>query len=57
MKIKTSLIAGLASLCCLSSIAQTTPKKTIEAKRATAPIKLDGLIDEAAWKDAPLLTD
>lgn len=56
--IKTSLIAGLASLCCLSSIAQTTqPKRTIESKRATSPIKLDGLIDEPAWKDAPLLTD
>ena len=27
--------------------------KQLAAKRATSPIKLDGLIDEAAWKDAP----
>jgi Domain of unknown function (DUF5916) len=59
MKIKTSLFLGVLVLFCLRSNSQSpeakqTPiPKQIIAKRTNAPIKLDGLIDDAAWKDAP----
>ena len=29
-------------------------KKKLTAKRINTPIKIDGIIDEAVWKDAPL---
>ena len=32
--------------------AQTVPK-TLPAKRTSLPIKIDGILDDAAWKDAP----
>jgi hypothetical protein len=35
-----------------TATAQTTPK-TLPAKRTVLPIKIDGLLDDAAWKDAP----
>jgi hypothetical protein len=35
-----------------SASAQITPK-TLPAKRTTLPIKIDGILDDAAWKDAP----
>jgi hypothetical protein len=35
-----------------SASAQTTPKK-LPAKRTTLPVKIDGILDDAAWKDAP----
>ncbi len=59
MKIKTSATLWAMLLLCLNSIAQSSsPKqaivpKQIIAKRTAAPVKLDGLIDDAAWKDAP----
>jgi len=55
MKIKptTSLIFSLLLLFATPCLAQTTAPKQIAAKRVTSPIKLDGLIDDAAWKDAP----
>lgn len=58
MKIKT--ILPLTALTCVCSLlnAQTTtsqkaPPRQLAAKRVTGTIKLDGLIDDAAWKDAP----
>lgn len=59
MKIKTNITLGAMLLICLGSNAQSTaakqalPPKQIAAKRTTSAIKLDGLIDDAAWKDAP----
>jgi len=38
------------------AIAQTAPK-SLPAKRTTLPIKIDGIIDDAAWKDAPAALD
>lgn len=38
------------------SFSQAIPKK-LAAKRTTASIKIDGNIDEEAWKDAPVATD
>lgn len=43
----------LLLLCCRSGLAQETPAaKQLPAKRTTAAIKIDGQIDEAAWKEA-----
>jgi hypothetical protein len=56
MKFKptTNLIVLFLSLIAVPCMAQKTPEhKQIAAKRTTASIKLDGLIDDAAWKDAP----
>src|SRR4051812_15017867 len=38
------------------SIAQPAPKQ-LPAKRTTAPIKIDGKLDEAAWKEATPATN
>ena len=59
MKIKTNLTLWAVLFFCLSSIAQTPSPgtkpapKQIAAKRTIIPVKLDGLIDDAAWKEAP----
>lgn len=44
------------SLLAVTTYAQTLPKQ-LKAKRTAKPIKIDGLIDEEAWKDAPLATN
>src|SRR6266542_5820043 len=46
----------LSVIFCLQVSAQITPKK-IQAKRTTASIKIDGNLDDAAWKDASVATD
>ena len=55
MKIKTSLVLILCALVSIYSRAQTNAAvhKKLEAKRATTPIVIDGIANEAAWKDAP----
>ncbi len=37
--------------------AQSPLPKTLPATRTTAAIKIDGLINDTAWKDAPVMTD
>lgn len=45
-------------LLCTTAFSQTiTEKKKLTIKRTAAAIKIDGSLDEAAWKDAPLATD
>lgn len=57
MKIKTILaILGLLSLPALS-FSQASAPKQLPAVRVTKPIKIDGLINEEAWKDAPEMTN
>src|SRR6478735_2613698 len=34
----------------------TDPPKKLQAQRLTSSIKIDGVPDDAAWKDAPLAT-
>ncbi len=34
--------------------APTAPRRQLAAHRTAAPIKLDGLLDDAAWRDAPV---
>ena len=58
MKFKTSFITGAMLLLCLNSIAQSPDSKQapehkqLTAKRTITRIKIDGLTDEAAWKEA-----
>ncbi len=46
----------LKALCCCIMLASTAfsqpPKKQLAAKRITKPIKIDGILDDAAWKEA-----
>ncbi len=32
----------------------TSPRPTLEALRIDAPIRVDGVLDEAAWQQAPV---
>ena len=41
----------------LHSIAQQPVPKQLAAKRTTASIKIDGIIDEPAWKEVQPATD
>lgn len=49
------LLSLIFSASQFSSVAQT-PRKQLQATRTNAPIRIDGIIDEAAWKDATLAT-
>ena len=59
MKIKTNVTLGAMLLLYLNSNAQSTSAKQapgpkqIAARRTSATIKLDGLLEDAAWKEAP----
>jgi hypothetical protein len=53
---KLFLLKLLAFLTYHTSIAQIIPK-SVSAHRTNKPIVIDGKLDEAAWKDAPLITD
>jgi hypothetical protein len=57
MKLKTSLT--LVGILCLSLIvqSQTVPVKDLPAKKTSKPIKIDGLINEEAWKETSLMTN
>ena len=52
-------LTGLFSLllCSLFIAAQQPTPKVLPAKRITQPIKIDGLINDEGWKDAPVMTD
>jgi hypothetical protein len=57
MKLKTNLfVAGLLFLS-LAGTSQTPVVKQLPAKRTDQHFKIDGILDEAAWKDAPMMTD
>jgi len=57
MKRKTGLTTAIL-LFALISQAQTRPApKTLSARRTTEQIKIDGLLDDAAWKNAPAAVD
>src|SRR4029078_3584403 len=53
MRLSFYLLVIISSL---GATAQTNPK-TLPAKRTTLPIKIDGILDDAAWKDAPAALD
>src|SRR5437868_12779865 len=69
MRCRICLVAGGLPLVVLATILQTTrdpadakPKplgavRSAECRWATGPLKLDGVLDEAAWKSAPVLSE
>jgi hypothetical protein len=61
MKIKTTLLA-LTFFATAACVAQTSAKpklapRQLEAQRTSKPVKIDGRIDDEAWKDASIMTD
>jgi len=57
MNHKTNLSLAGMLLLTLFVNAQTVSRKELQAKRTTQSVKIDGLITDAAWKDAALMTD
>ena len=55
MKLKTIAALGVVISLSLYSNAQTptAEHKVLASKRTTQPMKIDGILDEAVWKDAP----
>ena len=59
MKVKTVIAQVLLTALCLNANAQPPAfsqkpaQKKLAAKRTTAIIKIDGVLDESSWKDAP----
>ena len=49
-------ILMLVSILSLSLFAQSV-HRTLPAKRTTLPIKIDGILDDAAWKEAAVALD
>jgi hypothetical protein len=45
-----------ATLSAAADAAKVAPKRKLQATRITAPLKLDGALDEAAWQAAPIAT-
>jgi hypothetical protein len=54
MLTKTLAAAFAGIVCCIDLCAQTPPPREIAAKRTTSAIKIDGILDDVAWKDAPV---
>jgi hypothetical protein len=57
MNHKTNLALLGSLLLTIFSNAQAPAPKELVAKRTTQPVKIDGLINDAAWKDAAVMTD
>jgi Domain of unknown function (DUF5916) len=55
MKIITNIATGILMLCSLACIAQAPAPKQLTAQRTTKPVKIDGLINDDAWKDAAIM--
>jgi hypothetical protein len=56
MKIKT-VFTALFLCATVSAFAQIPPPKQLEAKRTAQKVKVDGLLNEEAWKDAAMMTN
>jgi hypothetical protein len=56
MKIKTILTLIACTFLYLNTTAQKPAPRELAAKRTTKPVKIDGLIDDEAWKDAAIMT-
>lgn len=48
-------LVGLLSLGITVNAQTTTPPRELPAKRTTQRVKIDGLLDDAAWKDASIM--
>lgn len=47
----------LLSLCCTFSLSAQLAKKSFDAERTSAKIKIDGILDEGEWANAPMISD
>lgn len=56
MRLQTGLLTALSILVLGASAQQPAPRE-LAAKRTTKTIKIDGLLNEEAWKDAALMDD
>lgn len=56
MKLKTIATLGLSAFYCLYTNAQAPAPKQLAANRTTQTVKIDGLTDDPAWKDAAIVT-
>ncbi|MFT3909827.1 MAG: DUF5916 domain-containing protein [Ferruginibacter sp.] len=54
---KTVPILFVSCMLLLQVVYATDPPKKLNAQRLSSPIKIDGIPDDAAWKDAPVATD
>lgn len=54
---KLIFIYLLSAFCLSNTFAQTPIKKKLQAQRTVTSPKIDGILDEEVWKDAPLATD
>ena len=57
MKFKTNIALGGLLLLCVFASAQTTPPRRLPANRINLPVKIDGLLNDSAWKSAAMMTD
>lgn len=57
MRIKTIVTSAVILLACNKSFAQQPAPRQLPAQRTNKPVKIDGLIDDEAWKDAAVMTD
>lgn len=57
MLTKTIVIFSLGFLFSAQSFSQTPPPRQLPAKRTAQPVKIDGLLNDSAWKDAAMMTD
>ncbi len=55
--LRRSICLILLSLGCAFSLSAQLEKKSFEAKRTSSRIKIDGVIDESEWANAPMVTD
>src|SRR5882672_5388039 len=53
MLFKAVSILSAGIICCIQIHSQTPTPRELPAKRTTASIKIDGILDDTAWKDAP----
>jgi hypothetical protein len=57
MKRKSIQLLCIALLGACSVFSQKTSSIELPAKRTSQIVKIDGLLDEPAWKDAAMMTD
>lgn len=57
MNFKTNIALGGLLLLCIFATAQTTPPRRLPANRISVPVKIDGLLNDSAWKSAAMMTD
>ncbi len=57
MIFKTNIALWGLVLLSVSAIAQTAPARQLPAKLINLPIKIDGHLNDSAWKTAPMMSD